>query len=144
MERRIVSLALGLALCGAFSSVIAQSEDGGLDAVKVRPNFYMIAGAGGNIGVQIGSDGVVVVDTGASERAEELVAAIKRLTDQPIRYVINTGPDADHIGGNAVVAKAGQSILTLGGMGKGEPSPSGPKKRRKTGSLGNGMPWAST
>ena len=61
-----MAAALGLVVCGAFSSRAAEPENGGLDVVQVRPNFYMIAGAGGNIGVQIGSDGVVLVNAGAA------------------------------------------------------------------------------
>ena len=61
--------------------------------VQLRPNFFMIAGAGGNIGVQIGDDGVVVVDAGSAANADAVVAAIKALSPRPIRYVINTGPD---------------------------------------------------
>ena len=53
--KRILTAALGLVVCGAFSSRAAEPENGELDVVQVRPNFYMIAGAGGNIGVQIGS-----------------------------------------------------------------------------------------
>jgi cyclase len=86
-----------------------------LEVLQVRPNFYMIAGAGGNIGFQIGVDGVVVVDAGSASSAEAVVAAIKKVTAQPIRYLINTGPDADHVGGNALVAKAGQTLFTQGG-----------------------------
>jgi hypothetical protein len=59
----VASAAAGLALCGAISIMAAEPEDA-LDVVKVRKNFYMIAGAGGNIGVQIGSDGVVLVNSG--------------------------------------------------------------------------------
>ena len=86
-----------------------------LEVLQLRPNFYMIAGAGGNIGVQVGADGVVVVDSGSSSKADAIVAAIKKVTAQPVRYIINTGPDADHVGGNAVVAKAGQTLFTQGG-----------------------------
>ena len=50
-------------VCAALSAGLGQT--GELDVVQVRPNFYMIAGAGGNIGVQIGSDGVVLVSAGA-------------------------------------------------------------------------------
>lgn len=84
-----------------------------LDVVQLRPNFYVLAGSGGNVGVQLGPDGVVVVDSGTAARAADIVAAIKKLSPQPIRYVINTGPDADHVGGNETVAKAGQTILNL-------------------------------
>ena len=83
--------------------------------LQLRPNFFMIAGAGGNIGVQIGDDGVVVVDSGTSANAEAVVAAIKRLSPRPIRYVINTGADADHVGGNATVSRAGETLFTGGG-----------------------------
>ena len=50
--KRILTAALGLVLCGTFSSPAAEPENGGLDIVQVRPNFYMIAGAGGNIALQ--------------------------------------------------------------------------------------------
>jgi cyclase len=83
----------------------------GLEIIEVRSNFFMIAGAGGNIGVQVGEDGVVVVDAGSSASAPAVLAAIKRITPKPIRYVINTGPDADHVGGNEVLSKAGDQFI---------------------------------
>jgi glyoxylase-like metal-dependent hydrolase (beta-lactamase superfamily II) len=86
-----------------------------IEVLQVRPNFYMIAGAGGNIGVQMGEDGVVVIDTGNAAQAGAVIAAIKKLTTRPIRYVINTGPDPDHVGGNDAVAKQGQTLFTGGG-----------------------------
>lgn len=75
--------------------------------LQVRDDVYLIAGAGANIVVQIGPQGVIVVDTGAIAYANEVLATIKRLTDRPIRYILNTGPEADHVGGNEVLAKAG-------------------------------------
>ena len=83
-----------------------------LEVVKVRPSFYMIAGAGGNIGVQIGADGVVLVDSGSAAASDDVLAAIKKLTDLPIRYIINTNAEADHVGGNGKLAKAGLTIFT--------------------------------
>lgn len=82
----------------------------GLEVVEVRPNFFMIAGAGANVGVQVGADGVVVVDAGSAGSAAAVVAAIKKITPQPIRYVIDTGPDDDHVGGNDVLSKAGNQF----------------------------------
>ncbi|HKE82852.1 MAG TPA: hypothetical protein VKB50_03825 [Vicinamibacterales bacterium] len=116
---RTVAVIVGLALCAAFSSRVDGQEDGGLDVVKVRKNFYMIAGAGGNIGVQIGSDGVVLVNTGTAQAADQVLAAIKKLTDLPIRYVISTDADAEFVGGNEKLAKAGYTIFTnaLGNAG---------------------------
>jgi cyclase len=83
------------------------ASPGALDVLEVRSNFFMIAGAGGNIGVQVGEDGVVVVDAGSAAGAPAVLAAIKRITPKPIRYVIDTGPDADHVGGNDALSKAG-------------------------------------
>lgn len=85
----------------------------GLDVLQLRPNFYVIAGAGANIGVLVGPDGLVVVDSGSAARADAVVAAIRTLSKQPIRYVIDTSADGDHAGGNEIVAKAGQTILNL-------------------------------
>ena len=90
----------------------AEPDNGELDVVQVRPNFYMIAGAGGNIGVQIGSDGVVLVNAGTEAASDQVLAALKKLTQLPIRYVIDTNADADFVGGNAKLAKAGQTIFT--------------------------------
>ena len=87
------------------------ASSGALEVLEVRPNFFMIAGAGGNIGVQVGDDGVVVVDAGSATNAADVVAAIKRMTTKPIRYIIDTGPDADHVGGNDVLSKAGDQFF---------------------------------
>jgi cyclase len=113
MRRRAVAAAVGLMVCGAVSSGAAEPETGGLDIVRVRPNFYMIAGAGGNIGAQIGPDGIVLVNAGTEAASPQVIAALKKLTDLPIRYVIDTNAEADFVGGNAKLAKAGQTIFTV-------------------------------
>jgi cyclase len=82
-----------------------------LEVLEVRPDVFMIAGAGGNIAVQVGDDGVVAVDAGSAAGAPALVAAIKRITPKPIRYVIDTGPDVDHVGGNEVLSNAGDMFF---------------------------------
>jgi len=83
----------------------------GLDVVQVRPDFYMIAGAGGNIAVQVGPAGVILVDTGSAQASDKVLAAVQRLTSRRIRYIINTSSDNDHVGGNEKLSKAGQTIL---------------------------------
>jgi glyoxylase-like metal-dependent hydrolase (beta-lactamase superfamily II) len=100
------------------TALLAGAQQGSstdLDVVQVRPDFYMIAGAGGNVAVQLGSAGVVLVDSGSAPMADAVLAAVKRLTDRPIRYVINTSADADHVGGNEKLSKAGQTILGFQG-----------------------------
>jgi glyoxylase-like metal-dependent hydrolase (beta-lactamase superfamily II) len=90
----------------------ARQEAGdGLDLVQIRPNFYVIAGAGGNIVMQTGPDGVILVDSGSTAMADKVLATIRRVTPLPIRYIINTSMDADHVGGNDRLARAGLSIL---------------------------------
>jgi len=88
----------------------------GLDVVQVAPQVHMIAGDGGNIAVQAGPDGVVVVDSGAGRRSDEVIAAIRRLSNQPIRYILNTSAHPDHVGGNATLSATGDA---LGGGGGG-------------------------
>jgi len=111
MSGWIAAVALGLMACGGWS-VRAAEPDSGLDVVKVRKNFYMIAGAGGNIGVQIGSDGVVLVNAGSAAASDQVLAALKKLTDLPIRYIINVDAGADFVGGNEKLSKAGYTIFT--------------------------------
>src|SRR5437660_7588069 len=82
-----------------------------LDVLRLRPNFYVIAGAGGNIAVETGQEGTILVNAGTAEAADRVVAAIKKVTDQPIRYIINTSADRDFVGGNAVLARAGRNII---------------------------------
>ena len=91
----------------ALAAQAAGAASPDLEVLEVRPNFFMIAGAGANIAVQVGDDGVVVVDAGSAASAPAVVAAIKRIAPKPIRYVIDTGPDADHVGGNELLAQAG-------------------------------------
>lgn len=103
--------ALALAACGAVVIRAAEPESGELEIVKLRPNFYMIAGAGANIGVQVGIDGVVLADAGSEGASDRVLAALKKITDLPTRYIIDTGADADHVGGNGKLAKAGYTIF---------------------------------
>jgi glyoxylase-like metal-dependent hydrolase (beta-lactamase superfamily II) len=118
MVKAAAFLAVSALVAQAVSALVAQPPPGpNLEILQIRPNFYVIAGAGGNIGVQVGVDGVVVVDSGAGPSADAVVATIKKVTAQPIRYLINTSADADHVGGNAVVAKAGQTLFNPGGRG---------------------------
>jgi cyclase len=92
-------------------AVAQQEQSGGLEVVQLRPNFYVIAGAGGNIVVQTGPEGVILVDSGSTAMADQVLAAIKRITPLPIRYIINTSMEPEHVGGNDRLARAGLSIL---------------------------------
>jgi cyclase len=106
-----LATALGLIASSAVSSQAAELGSGDLDVVQLRPNFYMIAGAGGNIGVEIGMDGVVLVDAGSEAAADKVLAAMRKLTPLPTRYIIDTGAEPDHVGGNGTLSKAGLTIF---------------------------------
>ena len=71
----------------------------------------MVIGAGVNVAVQVGEEGVLVVDTGGASTREQVLAAIRKLApDKPIRWIINTTSDADHTGGNETVSQAGLTV----------------------------------
>jgi cyclase len=109
--RWTVAAAFGLLVCNPVLSLAAEQDTSGLDVVKVRPNLYMIAGAGGNIAVQIGSDGVVLVNSGSGAATGQVLAAIQKLTDSPIRYIIDSDGGPDFVGGNEALRKAGLNVL---------------------------------
>ena len=81
-----------------------------LETIQIRPNVYVIFGAGSNVTVHVGEDGVILVDSGSAAMADALLAAVKAITTQPIRMIINTSADADHVGGNGKVGAAGVAI----------------------------------
>ena len=81
-----------------------------VNILPVQGNVYMLVGAGGNITAQVGDDGVLLVDTGVAAMSDKVLAAVRSLSDKPIRYIINTHVHADHTGGNEAVSKAGRTI----------------------------------
>jgi cyclase len=88
-----------------------QDAPGGtLRTLHVQGKVHMIVGDGGNIVVQAGDEGVLVIDTGLEPRGDELLAAIRRISDKPIRLVINTHVHADHSGANQAIARVGESL----------------------------------
>jgi glyoxylase-like metal-dependent hydrolase (beta-lactamase superfamily II) len=118
-------LATGATCAALVAATSAQAPDA-VEVLKVRDNFFVVAGGGGNVGVQFGEDGVVVVDAGAASGAPAVVAAIKRITPKPIRYIIDTGPDADHVGGNETLSKAGETLFGPARLGGQRQEFSGP------------------
>jgi glyoxylase-like metal-dependent hydrolase (beta-lactamase superfamily II) len=104
----------GLALASLGSlAVFAQQQN--FDAVEVKVqkaqgNVYMLVGAGGNVTVQIGTEGVVLVDTQFAPMSDKILAAVRSLTQGPLRYIINTHSHGDHVGGNENLKKAGATI----------------------------------
>ena len=95
----------------------------GLEILPVQGNLHMIVGAGSNIAVQIGDEGAFVVDSGGAGQSQRLLAAVSRLTNRPIRFLVNTNADGDHIAGNEIIVKSqrGTRGPQPGGGGGGAP-----------------------
>ena len=87
-----------------------------IQALHVQGNVHMLVGAGGNIIVQAGDEGVLVIDTGVESRGADVLAAIRRISPRPVRIVINTHVHSEHTGANAAIAAAGR---WLGGNAPG-------------------------
>ena len=75
----------------------------GLEVLPVQGNVHMIAGAGANVVVQVGDEGAFIVDTGGAGQGQRVLSAVNRLTTRPVRFLVNTNADADHIAGNEVI-----------------------------------------
>jgi glyoxylase-like metal-dependent hydrolase (beta-lactamase superfamily II) len=83
----------------------------------------MLAGAGGNVSAQVGEEGVLLVDSGAAGQSEKILSAVARLTARPVRFLVNTNDDPDHVAGNGAIVKAagGTRGPQPGGVGGGNP-----------------------
>jgi cyclase len=115
----MIAVALSCAALAATLSAQAPAANASvLPTLKVQGNVYMLVGAGGNIALQIGEDGVLLVDSGTAEAASRVIATVRSLTDKPIRYIINTSADPDHVGGNDAIGKLGSTIAG-GNVGAG-------------------------
>jgi glyoxylase-like metal-dependent hydrolase (beta-lactamase superfamily II) len=102
------ALLLGIALLflsPAFAQRDTDYSKVQITVTKVAGTVYMLQGAGGNIGASVGADGIVVVDDQYAPLAEKIQAALKGVTDKPVRFIINTHYHGDHTGGNEYFQK---------------------------------------
>ena len=104
-------LASGLLVCARVSAQERDFSDVVIRTHHVAGNVYYLEGAGGNIGLSIGEDGVVMIDDQFAPLTDRIVAAIRELTSADIRFVINTHVHGDHTGGNENLGKMGVLIL---------------------------------
>jgi glyoxylase-like metal-dependent hydrolase (beta-lactamase superfamily II) len=94
----------------AWKPTIPTVAPGTIEVLHVRGNVHMLVGAGGNITVHAGNDGVLLVDSGLESMSAKVIAAMRSISRGPLRYVINTTHHAEHVGGNAAVAAVGSTI----------------------------------
>src|SRR4051794_3980363 len=101
-ERPLMKIKL-LALFSLTTAAFAQQDFSKVEikAIHVAKNIYMLEGAGGNIGVSVGSDGILIVDDQFAPLAPKIEAALKDLNPGKLKFVLNTHYHGDHTGGNA-------------------------------------------
>jgi cyclase len=82
-----------------------------IKTTKLTPNFYVLEGQGGAIGVLVGPDGVFMVDSQFAPLSDKIAAAIRQVSDRPIKFMVNTHVHGDHTGGDENFAKMGVTII---------------------------------
>jgi glyoxylase-like metal-dependent hydrolase (beta-lactamase superfamily II) len=94
----------------AWKPAIQRAGDGEVHVEPVRDNISILVGAGGNITVSAGDDGVLMVDGGTAAMADKVLAAVRTISPGPIRYLVNTNERQDYSGANEKIAAAGETI----------------------------------
>jgi len=123
--RKLAFLVLLLLACCAATAQDRDFSKVEMKVSKVAGSVYMLQGAGGNIGASVGDDGIVIVDDQYAPLADKIQAALKGISDKPVRFIINTHYHPDHTGGNAYFQKQAPIIaqdnvrkrLESGGVG---------------------------
>jgi len=112
IRNHLVSTGAIIALALSFTP-LACAQDKPVEYIPttLSPTITMIKGRGGNIAVSAGEDGVFIIDDQLQPLTDQLLASIKTVSDQPIRFVINTHYHGDHVGGNETIGKAGAVII---------------------------------
>jgi glyoxylase-like metal-dependent hydrolase (beta-lactamase superfamily II) len=99
-----------IAFAAGLAMLPAGAPQAAIESFHVQGNVYLLVGASSNIAVQIGEDGILVVDPGGRETSDEVLAAIRELSDRPIRWIINTHEHVDHTGANEALSAAGMTV----------------------------------
>jgi cyclase len=95
-------------------------HDGEIHVLPVQGNLYMLVGDGANIAVQVGDEGPLVVDAGTGKLADQVLAAIRKLSNHPIQFIVNTSSHSDHTGGNLKLHAAGEDPSLYGSFFSGQ------------------------
>ena len=113
LSRLAGALALAMAFLGFNTPSHAQTDWDKVEikAIEVAPGIHMLEGAGGNIGVSSGEDGIVLIDDQFAPLTPKIMAAVSKISDRQVRFLLNTHWHFDHVGGNENLGKAGTLIV---------------------------------
>lgn len=95
----------------SINSLSAQEKPVEFTTLQLSDSVYMLKGRGGNVGISTGEDGLYIIDDQLRPITAQLLQAIRKVSDKPIRFVINTHYHADHVGGNETLGEAGTVII---------------------------------
>lgn len=112
--RHIVAAAVGFSITAYSATSYAQDRDFSqveIETIPVTEEVYMLVGEGGNIGVSAGEDGVFLIDDQFAPLTEKILAAISEISEQPVRFLLNTHWHFDHTGGNENLGEEGVVIV---------------------------------
>ena len=114
MIRRVAcGIAVAIAAVCAVAGPMAADDPGSLEVLPAQGNVHVLAAAGGNTTVQIGSEGPLVVDTQPAALSEKVIDAVRHLSPRPIRHVVLTSGSDQQAGGAAKLSKAGRYIRVI-------------------------------
>ena len=98
-------------LLASINSSFAQDKTVEFTTIQLSDTIYMLQGRGGNIGISTGEDGLYIIDDQVKPITADLLQAIRKVSNKPIKFVINTHYHADHVGGNETIGDAGAVII---------------------------------
>lgn len=129
MNKKILVISIAAFIGASAAGLTLFTQEQNLEIREVSDGLFVIVGNGGNVGVRVTSEGVVIVDDKFERNYEEILATIQTVTDQPVKYVLNTHHHGDHTGGNEkfsrvaqVIAHSNVRINILNGNQSGAPS----------------------
>jgi len=112
MRNRLVAVVQWVITSFLFAaSALYAAEQEAVAVVDVADNLYMLTGPGGNVGLFVGDDANLLIDDKYADQAKEILTAVKKVTNKPLNYLVNTHWHSDHSGGNQAIGRTGAVII---------------------------------
>ena len=112
MLGKILWISLTLTLISPVALAQDRFDKVEIETTPLGDGLFMLTGAGGNMGLCVGEDGVFLIDDQYAPLTDKILAAIAAVTDQPVDFVFNTHYHGDHVGGNEAHGEAGSHLVS--------------------------------